>query len=230
MLPERPPSYAQSHDPSTLQFPAAPTTQVSSINHARILPPISAIRPEAVAFAEPSPFAWPSSNPLTAYYQPGPSQLSPKNKSIDSPGGMDIDTPDSRGRRGGSVLSIDDPDVRIAAEALGDLRAGTEILHSSPAIPISSTNMFYCRFHPIISPKSQLTARDIATRLATSRTSPLPPHNLPPPNRNRNWRLPIRILCVQELLPPLQVLRRVCRTALHTRSQHSRISRTLNRC
>jgi hypothetical protein len=37
---------------------------------------------------------------------------------------MDIDTPDSRGRRGGSVLSIDDPDVRIAAEALGDLRAG----------------------------------------------------------------------------------------------------------
>ena len=39
---------------------------------------------------------------------------------------MDTDTPDSRGRRGGSVLSIDDPDVRIAAEALGDLRAGME--------------------------------------------------------------------------------------------------------
>lgn len=37
---------------------------------------------------------------------------------------MDIDTPDSRGKRGGSVLSIDDPDVRLAAEALGDLRAG----------------------------------------------------------------------------------------------------------
>ena len=32
--------------------------------------------------------------------------------------------PESRGRRGGSVLSIDDPDVRLAAEALGDLRAG----------------------------------------------------------------------------------------------------------
>ena len=43
---------------------------------------------------------------------------------MDSPATMDIDTPDSRGRRGGSVLSIDDPDVRIAAEALGDLRAG----------------------------------------------------------------------------------------------------------
>lgn len=41
---------------------------------------------------------------------------------------MDLDTPDSRGRRGGSVLSIDDPDVRLAAEALGDLRAGTQTL------------------------------------------------------------------------------------------------------
>lgn len=43
---------------------------------------------------------------------------------MDSPSTMDIDaaTPDSR--RAGSVLSIDDPDVRIAAEALGDLRAG----------------------------------------------------------------------------------------------------------
>jgi transcriptional repressor OPI1 len=37
-----------------------------------------------------------------------------------------MDTPDSR-RRGGSVLSIDDPDVRIAAEALGDLRAGASM-------------------------------------------------------------------------------------------------------
>lgn len=34
---------------------------------------------------------------------------------------------ESRGRRGGSVLSIDDPDVRLAAEALGDLRAGMRI-------------------------------------------------------------------------------------------------------
>lgn len=45
---------------------------------------------------------------------------------MDSPGAMDLD--DSRGVRGGSVLSIDDPDVRLAAEALGDLRAGTSSL------------------------------------------------------------------------------------------------------
>jgi hypothetical protein len=37
---------------------------------------------------------------------------------------MDLDSLDGRGRRGGSVVSIDDPDVRMAAEALGDLRAG----------------------------------------------------------------------------------------------------------
>ena len=125
MLPEQPPSYTQSHDPSTLNFPSVPTAELPPIHHERTLPPLPAVRPESVAVPEPQPFVWPSSNPLTAYYQPGPSQLSPKNKSVtDSPGGMDIDTPDSRGRRGGSVLSIDDPDVRIAAEALGDLRAG----------------------------------------------------------------------------------------------------------
>lgn len=132
MLPEHPPSYTQSHDPSTLNFPAAPTTELLSIHHERTLPPLPTVRPEPVAVAEPAPFVWPSSNPLTAYYQPGPSQLSPKNKSMDSPGGMDIDTPDSRGRRGGSVLSIDDPDVRIAAEALGDLRAGMRIYIPPP--------------------------------------------------------------------------------------------------
>lgn len=59
----------------------------------------------------------------------------------DSPSAMDIDavTPDSRGRRGGSVLSnLDDPDVRIAAEALGDLRAGELCEHPSSLPPLTS--------------------------------------------------------------------------------------------
>ena len=141
MRSEHPPSYSQSHDPSTLNLPSAPTTELPSVHHERTLPPLPAVRLEPIAAAEPAPFVWPSSNPLTAYYQPGPSQLSPKNKSMDSPGGMDIDTPDSRGRRGGSVLSIDDPDVRIAAEALGDLRAGMKNLHSFPVTPFSSSNL-----------------------------------------------------------------------------------------
>ena len=44
---------------------------------------------------------------------------------VDSPSFMDIEALD-RNRRGASVLSIDkdDMDVRIAAEALGELRAG----------------------------------------------------------------------------------------------------------
>jgi hypothetical protein len=125
MLPEHPPSYSQSHDPQTLSFPSVPTADLPPIHHERILPPLPSapadprFRPEP---ASESQYVWPSSNPLTAYYQPGPSKLSPTNQAMDSPNNMDMDI--DRGRRGGSVLSIDDPDVRIAAEALGDLRAG----------------------------------------------------------------------------------------------------------
>ena len=133
MLEYPPPSYSQSHNSQPLStINLAPTADPPPIHHERILPPLPPAPAEPRFRPEPiieTQFTWPSSNPLTAYYQPGPSALSPKNKSahssIDSPSGMDVDTPDSRGRRGGSVLSIDDPDVRIAAEALGDLRAGT---------------------------------------------------------------------------------------------------------
>lgn len=118
----QPPSY------SSLTFPSVPITDPTPpIHHERTLPPLPPAPAEQRYRAEEHQFAWPSSNPLTAYYQPGPSQLSPKNMTaigMDSPGGMDLDTADSRGRRAGSVLSMDDPDVRLAAEALGDLRAG----------------------------------------------------------------------------------------------------------
>jgi hypothetical protein len=127
MLREQPPSY-QSHDPHALNLPSVPTADLPPIHHERTLPPLPPA-PQEPRYQPPEhQFTWPSSNPLTAYYQPGPSQLSPKSNpshGIGSPMAMDINTPDSRGRRGGSVLSIDDPDVRQAAEALGDLRAGT---------------------------------------------------------------------------------------------------------
>ncbi|TVY92814.1 Clock-controlled protein [Lachnellula willkommii] len=145
MVPEQPPSYSQSHDPQSLEFPSVPTTNPPCAHHDRTLPPLPSAPTEPRFRAEEHQFVWPSSNPLTAYYQPGPSQLSPKNSStigIDSPSGMDLDTPESRGRRGGSVLSIDDPDVRLAAEALGDLRAdfiqSPPQQHTSP--PSSSRN------------------------------------------------------------------------------------------
>lgn len=37
---------------------------------------------------------------------------------------MELDGITPNSRRGASVVTIDDPDVRLAAEALGDLRAG----------------------------------------------------------------------------------------------------------
>lgn len=137
-LPERPPQYFQ-HDPNTLQLPSIPNTILPSIHHERTLPPISSLTQESdhhfrpieskeqppanqLRTEEPSYF-WPSANPLTAYYQPSGSHVSPLAKpstSADSPTAMDLDID----RRRGSVLSMDDPDVRMAAEALGDLRAG----------------------------------------------------------------------------------------------------------
>ena len=138
MLRERPPSYAQSHDPKSLHLPPVPTvdpSQSHQFHHERKLPPLPAAPTETDHRTEQlveHQFTWPSQNPLTAYYQPGPSALSPKAKSVDSPSAMDVDTPDSRSRRGGSVLSMDDPDVRIAAEALGDLRAG-QLFSTIPA-------------------------------------------------------------------------------------------------
>ncbi|KAL5350497.1 transcriptional regulator opi1 [Pseudogymnoascus australis] len=72
--------------------------------------------------------AWPSSNPFVSYYRP-PNGSPRSAPGVDSPGAMDLD--DSRGVRGGSVLSIDDPDVRLAAEALGDLRA--DFVQSPPS-------------------------------------------------------------------------------------------------
>lgn len=127
MQQERPPSYTQSHDPQTLNFPAVPTADPPPIHHDRTLPPLPSALPERRFRPEEHQVVWPSQNPLTAYYQPGPAQLSPKGRNsggMDSPTTMELDTPESRSRRGGSVLSIDDPDVRLAAEALGDLRAG----------------------------------------------------------------------------------------------------------
>ncbi|APA12579.1 hypothetical protein SS1G_03781 [Sclerotinia sclerotiorum 1980 UF-70] len=135
MLGECPPSYA-SHDPQSLNLPSIPTAEPPPIHHDRVLPPLPPMTVEQKYRQEPVSevqSTWPSSNPLTAYYQPGPSQLSPKTttrRNTDSPNAMDLDISENRARRGGSVLSIDDPDVRLAAEALGDLRA--DFIQSPP--------------------------------------------------------------------------------------------------
>lgn len=82
----------------------------------RSVPAISASPPAQIDHRQPSPprlTEWPSLNPYTTFYSPSHAQAA------DSPGKMDVEM---SGTRAGSV-SIDDPDVRMAAEALGDLRA-----------------------------------------------------------------------------------------------------------
>jgi hypothetical protein len=74
--------------------------------------------------------------PQQQYFPPFPHQVLPPASSpitssgadADLTGGGDLESVVSvseRSLRTGSVLSMEDPDVRIAAEALGDLRAGS---------------------------------------------------------------------------------------------------------
>lgn len=73
---------------------------------------------------------WPPLNVLPAYHAP----THPPPQAVDSPARMDIDTssnsvtsaasPDRLHDARSTTVDIDDPDVRLAAEALGDLRAG----------------------------------------------------------------------------------------------------------
>ncbi|KAJ2894114.1 hypothetical protein MKZ38_007927 [Zalerion maritima] len=82
--------------------------------------PSSSDHPKSTV-SSPTPTAnhWPSMNPLTQFYTP--SHLQQSSPSESSSGRMEVDSP-RESRRGNSV-SLDDPDVRMAAEALGDLRA-----------------------------------------------------------------------------------------------------------
>jgi len=95
-------------------------------------PPSSSGREQAHSPPPPPPssrgYHWPSLNPLTAYYTPGfaQSEGSPSRTDADAGGSGAVSTasPDRQFDGRGSSVSLDDPDVRLAAEALGDLRAG----------------------------------------------------------------------------------------------------------
>ncbi|KAL2129820.1 hypothetical protein VTI74DRAFT_7269 [Chaetomium olivicolor] len=89
------------------------------------LPPLSEVTgaqahtalPRPPEPSHPAPYAktinhWPSLNPFTTYYTP--SYLDP----VESSPSMGSET----GSRRGTSVSLDDPDVRIAAEALGQMR------------------------------------------------------------------------------------------------------------
>ena len=201
MLPEHPPSYSQSHDPQSLSFPKAPTADLPPIHHERTLPPLPAVLAEpryrSEPVAEPT-YTWPSSNPLTAYYQPGPSKLSPKNRTpphMKSPTQMDLDAPDN-GRHSGSVF-IDDPDVRLAAEALGDLRSGMNEL------PIERSMLTLSRFHTFPATESYHAPATITpcipTRRPTVRTTTISSYHISSVVGNRDWWIDLSIFSFQKL-------------------------------
>ena len=130
---DEPPSYTQSHLPHNTQPSAAPAGETTSVDNDRGNTHGTMSQEPLTRQAEPvepveersqtTATTWPSSNPFVSYYRPPHgSPITRSARGVDSPGAMDLD--DSRGVRGGSVFSIDDPDVRLAAEALGDLRAG----------------------------------------------------------------------------------------------------------
>ncbi|KAI6249222.1 Clock-controlled protein [Erysiphe necator] len=105
----------------------------------RILPPLtSLLRQTNLSTVENS--AWPSKNSLEKKFQTSQSQPSTNttNSPIESPNLTQIGSPDFHSLKSGGALSIEDADVRLAAEALGDLRAGSPpqksiVLSNSPS-------------------------------------------------------------------------------------------------
>lgn len=95
--------------------------------------PSSTAADQAASPSEPQLTRWPSLNPLTAYYTPSFAQGDevPLKMEVDSntSGTPSVLSPDRQYDGRGNSLSLDDPDVRMAAEALGDLRAGELAFH-----------------------------------------------------------------------------------------------------
>lgn len=134
-----PPSYAQARqepvDHLRAELPpikSSPTTGAKD-DKPESLPSLSSLAspPEPVYSPPPPPQSvthWPSLNPLTAYYNPSHAQNaeSPMRMDTDAISNSSVSGASSDRYLDGSASSVtlDDPDVRMAAEALGDLRAG----------------------------------------------------------------------------------------------------------
>ena len=120
------------HSPPSLAPPLAPPQAVS--------PPAF---PDRSSYSPPIPAVnhWPSLNPLTAYYSPSHTQpASDASHQMDldanNSGSVSVTSPDRVYEGRASSINLDDPDVRMAAEALGDLRAGTSYPILSPFSPV----------------------------------------------------------------------------------------------
>ncbi|KAI9149567.1 Clock-controlled protein 8 [Paramyrothecium foliicola] len=162
-----PPSYSQASLP--VRFPDVPTTELPlprprpMYNDAgdQVLPSLSALTAGQSLHGEPnrSQPHWPVLNPIKAY----PAQAQNHLPKIDSPDTMEVDassnsvvsaaSPDPIHEPRASSVSLDDPDVRLAAEALGDLRA--DFVSSPPSsgngcalLPVSPTTPAHPQSRP----------------------------------------------------------------------------------
>jgi transcriptional repressor OPI1 len=116
-------------------FPDAPTTELPPIQPQRdsissasnhTLPSLSSVTSGLKPSTEPGPPThWPSLNPYTTFYTPSYAQPTETPPPRHSGAEMSAASPDRFSERRSGSVSLDDPDVRMAAEALGDLRAGT---------------------------------------------------------------------------------------------------------
>ncbi|KAK8001573.1 Clock-controlled protein 8 [Apiospora marii] len=142
------PPYPTSLAQSNPSVPPAPTYNPPA-------PPLSATATASASSSSstavplrPQATHWPSLNPLTAYYAPShapgaePMQMEgdSTNSSVSSAA-----SPEQYESGRASSVSLDDPDVRLAAEALGDLRAdfvSSPADHSTtlPSTPRSQSN------------------------------------------------------------------------------------------
>lgn len=129
------------HDPSPLRFllPEQPLTELELAplklnpeeHNVKVLPPLASLTggqapavaaPERVNIFRRTPPPWPSVNPFSAYYS------APRGQSADSPATLHMGSVNHAGRGPLSPgVSIDDPDVKMAAEALGDLKASKPV-------------------------------------------------------------------------------------------------------
>lgn len=126
-----PPAYSNSAH--AIKLPDVPNTELPPLSHLEAdndikLPSLSSLTSEMAL--DPPKNHWPPLNPIHSYHPLAP--LGPQT--MDSPTRMDLDassnsvvsapSPDRLLDARSSSVSLDDPDVRLAAEALGDLRAG----------------------------------------------------------------------------------------------------------
>ncbi|KAM5344743.1 hypothetical protein ACJ41O_010605 [Fusarium nematophilum] len=147
-----PPAYSNAVSANSIKLPDVPSTELPAplppLAHMEAdndikLPSLSSLTCDMAL--EPPKNHWAPLNPLTPYHVPNPLAM----QTVDSPTRMDLDassnsvvsaaSPDRLLDARASSVSLDDPDVRLAAEALGDLRADfvSSPPHRNSSLPVS---------------------------------------------------------------------------------------------